>query len=309
MSKWQRRLLWIAVVIVAVGAPVYYLLVAHSPAPGKAQYTLDTAEIRRLANAIGGDKPTEIRLERIMDFEFAEAMVVAGDPWKGTLLPVYSYQVVFPFPNDRLIIDAAMDRAQAKPDFMVKMYDDAAYARMSAALKKATTIIVTHEHMDHIGGIAAHPQLAELLPALRLTETQLRHPDRMKPYELPEALFKDYRPMIYRGMTALAPGVVLIEAPGHTPGSQMVFVQLADGRELLFIGDVAWHQRSIELVRERPLFMTTLIKEDRHAVLAEFAALKRLAQIEPSVRIVPGHDEGVVEKLLADGYLKTGFID
>ena len=307
MSKWLRRLLWVLGTLVVIGGPAYYLLVLHSPAPGKLTYSLDLAEVRALANSLAGEKPSEVRLERVMDFEFAEAMVVAGDPWKGTLLPVYSYQLVFP--SHTIVIDAAMDRAQAKPERLVPLFDDAAYARMSAALEKATLIVVTHEHMDHIGGIAAHPRLEQLLPALRLTEAQLRHPDRMKPYALPEALFQDYPPLVYRELMALAPGVVLIEAPGHTPGSQMIYVQQADGREMLLIGDVAWHQRSIDLLRERPLFMTAMIQEDRHAVLAEFTKLKALGHSNPEVRIVPGHDLGVIEALVADGYLKPGFIE
>ena len=35
---------------------------------------------------------------------------------------------------------------------------------------------------------------------------------------------------------SIAPGIVLKRAAGHTPGSQMVFVKMEDGRELLFLG-------------------------------------------------------------------------
>jgi len=33
---------------------------------------------------------------------------------------------------------------------------------------------------------------------------------------------------------------------------RMVHVKTADGSEFLFIGDVAWHFRNIEMQRERP---------------------------------------------------------
>src|SRR6185436_13319202 len=104
-------------------------------------------------------------------------------------------------------------------------------------------------------------------------------------------------PLRYDDLLAIAPGVVLIKAPGHTPGSQMVFVQLADGRELLFLGDVSWRLQNIADVRERPLFMTLVIGEDRDAVIGEFQALHQLMEAEPSIKLVPGHDGPAIQAL------------
>ena len=50
---------------------------------------------------------------------------------------------------------------------------------------------------------------------------------------------------------AVAPGVVVIPAPSHTLGSQMVFVKLADGREFLFAGDIATMASSWRELRAR----------------------------------------------------------
>ena len=136
---------------------------------------------------------------------------------------------------------------------------------------------------------------------------QLGNPRGVAPAKLPEAVMQGYQPLRYDGLLALAPGVVLIKAPGHTPGSQMVYVSRADGGELLFLGDVSWRQRNIEYVRERPLFMTLLIGEDRHAVLAEFKALHALMQREPGIALVPGHDGPAVQKIAATGLLQAGF--
>jgi glyoxylase-like metal-dependent hydrolase (beta-lactamase superfamily II) len=38
------------------------------------------------------------------------------------------------------------------------------------------------------------------------------------------------------GVIQFAPGVVLIKAAGHTPGSQMVHVRLASGKEVMLVG-------------------------------------------------------------------------
>jgi len=108
---------------------------------------------------------------------------------------------------------------------------------------------------------------------------------------------------------AVAPGVVLIKSPGHTPGRQLVYVQRADGVEVLFLGDVAWHWRNVEVVRERARLVTAVfLKEDRAAVLRELAELHRLADAEPKLNIVPGHDAARVERFTMAGVLEKGFV-
>lgn len=300
----MKRLLKVLLGLVVVGVPAYWGLVLHSPAPGE-PFELDISRIRAFAESLPGPKPSAVRYEHVVTMRFSEAMLMAGDPWRETPMPVYSYQLAYP--DGTLIIDAALPLEIAKPDFLAMDFDAAAYGRMSAAMEKASQIVITHEHMDHIGGIAAHPHLAALKPALRLTSEQLGNPRGMKPAKIPADALAGYEPIHYEGLMALAPGVVLIKSPGHTPGSQMVYVRRADGRELLFLGDVSWRQRNIDQVRERPLFMTLIIGEDRQQVLGQFQALHALHQAEPGLALVPGHDGPAVQALAAAGLLEAGF--
>ncbi|WP_028008035.1 MBL fold metallo-hydrolase [Solimonas flava] len=289
----------------ALGAG-YWWLALDGRLPDAAHYDFDLAEVRRLADSLPGDKPAAVQVEKVAAFSFPEAMVMAGGAWRGLEIPVYAYRLVY---ADRTVmVDSALDRSLAKPAFMVPFFDDAAYARVEKALEQAALIVVTHEHMDHLGGLARHPQLAALLPATRLTAAQLAEPKYAKAAGLPDGALAGYAPLRYERYAALAPGVVLVAAPGHTPGSQMVYVRRADGRELLFIGDVAWQMRNIEAQRERPRWVTGgLIDEDRVAVAGELKALDALRRAAPELHLVPGHDGEAVAALVAAGLLQPGF--
>ncbi len=195
-----------------------------------------------------GEKAREIRVENPTAFTFPSTAVVAGDGWAATPMPVFSYQLVFA--DNAAIIDTAMGEAEARQNGVV-FYDKASFARIGAALKSASLILVTHEHSDHIGGLLAQPGLKPELAAVKLNAEQLASAKA----SVPDA-FAGYKPIAYGKYLAVAPGVVLIRAPGHTPGSQMVYVKTQGGAEFLFLGDVAWHMRNVDTMRERARLVT-----------------------------------------------------
>jgi glyoxylase-like metal-dependent hydrolase (beta-lactamase superfamily II) len=299
----MRRGLIALGVVAAIGGAAYYWLIVDSSAPSGGHYAIDMGQVRKLAASIPGAKASEVRVERVADFSFPATAAVAGDGWKALSVPVQSYELVFP--GHTAIIDTALNRTQT--DALVS-FDAGAYARMQAAMEKASLIVITHEHLDHIGGLSAHPHLADVLKVTRLTQEQVDNPTYMTTAKLPAGALKGYRPLVYDRYAAIAPGVVLIKSPGHTPGSQMVYVQRADGTEYLFLGDVAWTLRNVELVRERARLITQfMIREDRDAVMLELAELHRIHEAEPHLHMIPGHDVRVLTASLKDGLLIAGF--
>ena len=301
---WLRRILITLGVLLVLAGVAYYWLLVESHMPGDASYALDIERVRAALATVPGDKPGSIEVEQVGVFTFPATGVVAGDGWNGVPLPVFCYRLIYP--DSTIIVDTGL--TQSMGGSLLTSFDAAAFGRVEAAMSTAAQIVITHEHMDHIGGLTAHSDLKAVLPGTRLTREQLSEPERSLPAKFPEHALDGYQPLVYDQYQAIAPGVVLIKAPGHTPGSQIVYVQTASGAELLLIGDVAWHFRNIELQRERARLMTMLfIKEDRKAVFGELVALKRLHEAQPAIHIVPGHDGPVVDSLVAAGVLKRGF--
>jgi glyoxylase-like metal-dependent hydrolase (beta-lactamase superfamily II) len=99
---------------------------------------------------------------------------------------------------------------------------------------------------------------------------------------------------------------VLQQAPGHSPGSQMIYVELTGGRRFLFVGDIAWTKDNITTQTGRPGIATLLMKEDRPAVAAQLHAL---AQLAPDVHVIVAHDPVALESDLKAGLYKQGFTD
>ena len=213
-----------------------------------------------------------------------------------------SYQVVYGG-GRTLVVDTAMDEKTARSELPVKEWDGAAWGRVQAGLKAAELVVATHEHYDHLGGATLDDEVWE---KTLVNPEQLEHPENLKPLFYPPT--RPTRVVEYQGLKAIAPGVVLIRSPGHTPGSQMVYVQRADGAELLFLGDVAWMLENVVRVRERARLVTLLMKEDRAAVLQQLAAVKAMLDQEPKLGVVPGHDGAQVEALAARGLLVKGFV-
>src|SRR5688572_4490126 len=156
MRTWLRRTLVTLAVLLAVAGAAFYWLLVESHMPGDASFALDIDQVRALSAAVPGDKPSAIEVEQVAVFTFPATAIVAGDGFEGRPLPVYSYRLIYP--DGSIIVDTALSQAVGGSE--LTSFDAEAFGRMQAAMSAARQIVITHEHMDHIGGLTTHNDLA-----------------------------------------------------------------------------------------------------------------------------------------------------
>jgi glyoxylase-like metal-dependent hydrolase (beta-lactamase superfamily II) len=297
MKKAAKIILGLLAVML-VGVAVLYLGFIRPRYHGEhCTWELDLAKVRQLASSLPGDKPTEIRVEDGGSLQMPRAIAVPGQPFEMADFHIYAYQLVFP--DRTILVDTAMSPAQAG-DAHLRTFDDASWQRIRKGLESAAEIYVTHEHADHMGGAFADDQWAG---KLRLTPQQLASKSASQP-TISAAARAAAKLVSYERYQAIAPGVVLIAAAGHTTGSQMVYVSRADGTETLLIGDTAWLVDNIE--QEQPpaklaFFITKGLPNEN---ACQLTALKR---VQNELAIMPGHDPQRMKALVERGVLVRNF--
>ena len=276
---------------------------AHAQAPA---WSADIGEVRQTASLIPGAKALRINVLKFAESRRTKNFSVKGAPKVPSIQARTVFQVVYP--DGAVMVDSGMDlqihkffgRGVEEPYF-----PDAA-AKVEKALQAARVIVMTHEHGDHVAGVIRTSFFNELAPKTVLTRTQvdtLMHDPQMPEIRMTPDMAQHFIVIDYDKYDPFAAGMALIKAPGHTPGSQMIYVALASGKEFILAGDVAWHMDSVRNVigKDAPW-----VKEDVAKVDAELQWLHNLTMTEKNLTVVLSHDEEqrldlIKRKVLGDG--------
>lgn len=306
----KKLLIGLGGVLVAAAGAGWWLLFSGSKAPAEAPGVIDLAGWRELVAGDQGQGPARIGWLEIGHAPFPSFAVQAGrfeDPVEMSFNTVQ-----LSWPDRFILIDTAVDEAVVTSMSKEASFDTAAYDQMLVAIRNADQVVITHEHVDHVIGIARHPDPQYIAPNLALTEIQLGALGKFAP---PDGLADEVRGAQvtdFSKAVRIAPGVVVAPMAGHSPGSQVIYVQRADGAEFLFIGDIAWTMRNIEELTTRPVLLNFMIfdpPEVREQVLAQLRGLHDLTQTEPGVTIIPAHDRIYLRDLISAGRLAEGFAE
>ena len=281
-----RRLnLFVLTMLVLIGVPFYWLMIDNRPGDA-APKPVSMAQLRQLAASLPGPAPSAVEYEPSALRLLPRGLMAAGYGIKRHPVIVTAFRL--PVPGGKpIMIDSGINAIDADALGMDIRYPGA-QVRIDRALQSAGMILFTHEHPDHMG--AALRLGGPAMHAARFNSAQLPSAPLAEKLSWPSG-FTPRAQITGTAPLAVAPGVVVIPAGSHTPGSQMIFVRLADGKEFLFAGDIATFDISWQEIRARSRLVGDYIaKEDRAEVYAWLRTIAKLKTEAPGLNIVPGHE-------------------
>lgn len=168
------------------------------------------------------------------------------------------------------------------------------------------TIIISHLHFDHAGGIRDFPNATVIV-----SQKEWDHATpawgsgtlaRLRGYIQeqfegikPRLGLVNYSPAATRGPFEASydlfgdGSLILLSTPGHTPGHQSLLVTRDDGRKILLTGDAVW----VTAGYEKPAPKGWLIRnfeESKEKAWETTTAIHHFHRENPNVLIIPGHD-------------------
>ncbi|HYY37297.1 MAG TPA: MBL fold metallo-hydrolase [Xanthobacteraceae bacterium] len=266
-----------------------------------ADFRPDLAAIRAMSMVLPGALPLAVNGVRVAASIRPRKFVIEGGDDTRVTMPRTAFQIVYP--DCSVMIDSGLDKAthdSFSPD-KPEPYFAEQFAKLERALGNARLIVLTHHHADHVAGVLCAANFSELASKTVITmdvaDCMMNTPHRphlkLAPPALEKFIVLDY-PQYY----PVAPGVVLIRSPGHSPDSQMVFIRLQSGREILHSVDSAWIMDNITQSKGKA---APWVKEDVPAVMAQLRWLNRIAATEENITILVTHDDELFDRLTRNG--------
>ncbi|WP_298286234.1 MBL fold metallo-hydrolase [Novosphingobium sp.] len=280
MSRLSKVLI---VLLISLGLAYYWLLVNAGPG-GIAARQIDLPALRAEADSLSGKRPTGITFAVLATRSIPSASLAAGTGLRQVTEGIVAWQIATP--KGGIVVDTGLSPADAEA-MGYSDYDPAAMRKVDGWMGAAEQILFTHAHIDHVGRFLDHPEFDAISPKALVTSGMLGGIN---------ALWRENGSHIAKTrnlapIEAVAPGVVVIQTPGHTPASQMVYVRLASGREYLLTGDTASLAANFENGTPRSrLVADILAPEDRPAVIGWVKGLQSMRQRYPALVILPSHD-------------------
>ena len=268
---------------------------------GEKPFAADLSVMRAMSTVLPGALPVAVNGVRVAASIRPRKFVIAGGDDTPVTMPRTAFQVIYP--DCTVMIDSGLDKAthdSFSPDKPEPYYAEQ-FAKLTRALDAARAIVLTHHHADHVAGVVTSPNFAALAAKTIITmdvaDCLMNTPHRPH-LKLTQQAIGKFIVLDYPQHYPVAPGIVLVRSPGHSTDSQMVYIRLQSGREILHSVDSAWVMDNIREVKGKA---APWVKEDVPSVMGQLRWLKTVAETEKSVTILVTHDDELFERLTTSG--------
>ena len=274
---------------------------SHASGNPEETFAANIDDIRVLSRVLPGALPIAVNGIRVAASIRPRKFVIEGGDDTPVTMPRTAFQLVYP--DCTVMIDSGLDKAThdsfspEKPE----PYFSEAFAELQRALDAARLIVLTHFHADHVAGVISASNFTALASKTVITDETaacLMNTPHRPHLKLARSQVDQFIRLDYPRYYPAAPGVVLIKAPGHSVDSQMIYVRLQSGREILHSVDSAWILDNILQIRGKA---APWVKEDVPAIMGQLRWLKHLHETEPNIAILVTHDDALFDRMTREG--------
>ncbi|HYE85364.1 MAG TPA: MBL fold metallo-hydrolase [Vicinamibacterales bacterium] len=167
-------------------------------------------------------------------------------------------------------------------------------------------VLITHAHWDHVSGIEDLPDVPVWINGdeRKFVHSRSEHAALLHGFSDVQYHKYSFEQQSYLGFDNSHDvwgdgSIVIVPAPGHTPGSVIVFLTLPGDQRYALLGDLVWQRAGITRPAERPWPIRRLIDENADQVRNGIRAVRAIHERYPTIKLVPAHDAQALAELPA----------
>lgn len=198
-----------------------------------------------------------------------------------------------------ILVDTGFARGPAEARGRTVLVEPAeVYRQLGVETDEPYPVVITHAHYDHIGNVGLFPRSTVVISGAELDfwtspvagKPLIAHFTESDEVTALVRAEEEGRLRRFSGSTEIAPGVVVTEVGGHTPGQSMVTVPTTEGVVLLTSDAVHFTE---ELDRDMPFISVT----DLPALYQGLQLVRDLVGEGAVDHVLTGHDAAVLDRL------------